>query len=129
GRAAAQRRDDARGRAEQIGEDDVAAEVAGDGPRIDLCAPPTRSTACAHPHRGGRRGGHRCGGHGGRRGVVPMAPVVVMPVVVAMWPALTANAYRMGWRGPVTLYGDSQRVCNLPNNLTVQAHYDGQEAY
>src|SRR2546423_15589423 len=99
---------------EQIGEDDVAAKVAGDGPRVDdgvegadepqdgglwelaqvgesidaalvlhvrdtlpdpraLCAPPTRSTACPHPHSGGRRGGHggrhrgaRCGARGRR---------------------------------------------------------------
>jgi hypothetical protein len=47
-------------------------------------------------------------------GVVPMVPVVVMPVVVAMWPTLMANAYRVGWRGPVTLYGD--RPCELCAN-------------
>jgi hypothetical protein len=46
-----------------------------------------------------------------------------------MWRALMAYAYRLGWRGPVTLYGDSRRVCYVPNNLTVQAHYDGQEAH
>jgi hypothetical protein len=44
-------------------------------------------------------------------GVVPMVPVVVMQVVVAMWPALTANAYQVGWRDPVTLDGD--RPCVL----------------
>jgi hypothetical protein len=61
--------------------------------------------------------------------VVVVVPVVVMPVVLAMWRALMAYAYRLGWRGPVTLYGDSRRVCYVPNNLTVQAHYDGQEAH
>jgi hypothetical protein len=44
-------------------------------------------------------------------GVDPMVPVVVMQVVVAMWPALPANAYRVGWRDRVTLYGD--RPCVL----------------
>jgi hypothetical protein len=47
--------------------------------------------------------------------VVMVMVIVVLAEAVAMWAGVTASAYRVGWRGPVTLSGDSQLGINQVN--------------